>query len=103
MNSKIFVNSCGALVVTVYSGVGLIQDEIVSAISNILSCGSQLVHCRKKGTVINDMSLKIVVGCSFIEIIQLPAPLMDHDRATVIDGEYIVVFKQDAQDDESKS
>ena len=69
----------------------------------VISSCSQLVHCRKKGTVINDMLLKIVVDCSFIEIIQLPAPLMDHDRATVIDGEYIVVFKQDAQDDESKS
>ena len=28
---------------------------------------------------------------------------MDYDPATIIDGEYIVVFKQDAQDDESKS
>ena len=28
---------------------------------------------------------------------------MDYDPATTIDGEYIVVFKQDAQDDESKS
>ena len=28
---------------------------------------------------------------------------MDHDPATVIDGEYIVVFKQDAEDHEGKS
>ena len=28
---------------------------------------------------------------------------MDYDPATVVDGEYIVVFKQDAQDHESKS
>ena len=27
---------------------------------------------------------------------------MDYDPATVIDGEYIVVFKQEALDDESK-
>ena len=28
---------------------------------------------------------------------------MDYDPATVIDGEYVIVFKQDAQDHESKS
>ena len=38
----------------------------------------------------------------FTDIINFIAVLMDYDPATVIDGEYIVIFKQEALDDEGK-
>ena len=46
--------------------------------------------------------VKITLRDLFNTIV-LTALLIDYDPATVIDGEYIVVFKQDAEDRESKS
>lgn len=61
----------------------------------------QLIQCHEKGTIHDHFTL--FNDCSASLTLLLTALLVDFDAAAVVDGEYIVVFKQDSEDHESNS